>query len=253
MIVSNKNHPHTIKNIEEPIAYIKKEKATLPTMRSSLAKFNPYPEMNGGPSITESLSDQVTALELDLASRPSPPMTTTYNPPVQMSIWDLPLNITTTTVPVSATTKSISYKLAVQNQCIHTNQPKSKINVNKAAKTTPSPQQRQHQQQNQVQDPDKMDTNSTKSEISELSVSLTIQTLATTVSAMTEVVEGMKSVLKATNDDKKKREKKATKLRIQREKVNEQDRADERKEDTKEAKTIRSKNKAEAEERIKVE
>ena len=98
-----------------------------------------------------------------------------------------------------------------------------------------------------------MDTGSTKSEISEISASPTIQILATAVSAMTEVVEGIKSVLKATDDDRKKREEKATKSRIQREKVEEKDRADKRKEDKKEAKTIQRKDKAEVEERIKVE
>ena len=46
-----------------------------------------------------------------------------------------------------------------------------------------------------------------------------VQTLAMAVSAMIEVVEGMKSVLKAIDDDRKKREEKATKSQIQREKV----------------------------------
>ena len=68
LIVSNKDHSHTIKKIGELLAHLKKEKDTLPTMRSSLAKFKSYPEMNGGPPITESLSDQVAALELDFAS-----------------------------------------------------------------------------------------------------------------------------------------------------------------------------------------
>ena len=63
------------------------------------------------------------------------------------------------------------YKLAVQDQFIHTSQ--AKHNATKAAKTTPSPQQRQRQQQQQKQeqDPDKIDTDSTKSEKSEISAS----------------------------------------------------------------------------------
>ena len=47
VIVNNKDHPHTIKKIGELLAYLYKEKDTLPTMKSSLAKFNSYPEMNG--------------------------------------------------------------------------------------------------------------------------------------------------------------------------------------------------------------
>ena len=73
LIISNKDHPHTIKKIGELLAHLKKEKDTLPTIRSSLAKFKSYPEMNGGLPITESLSDQVAALELNLASQPVPP------------------------------------------------------------------------------------------------------------------------------------------------------------------------------------
>ena len=46
-------------------------------------------------------------------SQPVPPMTTTYNHPVQTSIWDLPLSITTTTGPILATATPILYKSAV--------------------------------------------------------------------------------------------------------------------------------------------
>ena len=69
VIVNNKDHPHTIKKIEELLAYLNMEKDTLPTMKLSLAKFNSYPEMSNGPPITESLSAQVAALELELASQ----------------------------------------------------------------------------------------------------------------------------------------------------------------------------------------
>ena len=50
-------------------------------MKSSLAKFIPYPEMNGGPPITESLSAQVAALDKEIESQPVPLITTTmYSP-----------------------------------------------------------------------------------------------------------------------------------------------------------------------------
>ena len=55
-----------------------------------------------------------------------------------------------------------------------------------------------------------------------------IQTLATTLSPMTEVVEGMKGELKATDDNRRKREKKVTKPEVQRGKVAKKDRVDER-------------------------
>ena len=135
LLVSNKDHSHISKKIGELLAYLNKEKYSFSTMISSLEKFNSYPEMNGGPPITESLSAQITALELELASQPVPPMTTTYNPPVQTSIWDdLPMSISTTTGPISATPIAISYKSAVQNQPVHTGKPKS--NATKAAKAT---------------------------------------------------------------------------------------------------------------------
>ena len=174
--------------------------------------------MNGGPPITESLSAQVAVLKLELASQPVPPMTTTYNPPVQTSIWDdLPLSITTTTGPISATSTATLYKSAIQNQPVHTGQPRP--NVIKAAKATPTPQQRQHHQQQQQQDSDKMNVASTKSEISEISVSPTIQTIATILSTVTQAVEGMKNDLIAIEENRTKRKVKAIKSRIQRENI----------------------------------
>ena len=61
-----------------------------------------------------------------------------------------------------------------------------------------------------------MDPDSTKSEISEISASQTIQILATIVSAITQAVEGMKSELKTKDKNRRKREDKAIKSRIQR-------------------------------------
>ena len=93
LLVSNKDRPHTIKKIGELLAYLNKEKDTLPTMKSSLEKFNSYPEMNGGPPVNESLRAKVAALDIELASQPVLPMTTTtYSPPASKKIiWnDLP-------------------------------------------------------------------------------------------------------------------------------------------------------------------
>ena len=185
LIINNKDHAHSIKKIGELLVQLMKAKDTLPTMISSLARFLSYPEMNGGPPITASLSDQVAALELQVASQFVPQMTTTHSHPVKTSIWDPPLNITTTTVQVPATTTPMTYKSAVQNQLATTTQ--SKSNQIQPAATTPSPQQRQQQRQQQQpdQDSDKMETGSTKSEISEISATPTIQTLVMAVSAMT--------------------------------------------------------------------
>ena len=150
MIVNNKDYPHTIKKIGELLTYLNKEKDTLPTMKSSLEKFNSYPEMNGGLPITESLSAQVAVLELELASQPVPSITiTAYSPPAaKQSVWevgaDLPQSITTTTGPIVATPAAILYKSVLQNQLIQTSQPKP--NATQAAKATPSPPQRQQQQ-----------------------------------------------------------------------------------------------------------
>ena len=151
------------------------------------------------------------------------------------SIWDPPLNITITTVQVPATTTLTTYKSAVHNQLATTTH--SKSNQYQPAATTPSSQQRQQQQRQQQrldQDSDKMKAGSTKSDISEISKSPTIHTGMTAVSAMTEVVVKIKSVLKATDDDRKNREEKAKQSRIQREKVEKKDRADEKKVDKKE-------------------
>ena len=116
-------------------------------MISSLARFLSYPEMNGGPPITVSLSDQVVALELEVTSQFVPQMTTTHSHPVNSCIWDLPMNITTTTVPVLTTTIPITYKSVVQNRLVTTDQ--SKSNQIQPAETTLSPQQQQQQQQQQ--------------------------------------------------------------------------------------------------------
>ena len=59
-----------------------------------------------------------------------------------------------------------------------------------------------------------MDTDLTKSEISEISASPTIQTLVTVLSTVTKAVEEMESDLKATDDTRMERETKATKSRI---------------------------------------
>ena len=64
-----------------------------------------------------------------------------------------------------------------------------------------------------------MDTDSTRSEISGISASPTIQTIATILSTMTQAEEGMKNNLKATKENGAKREVKATKSQIQRGKV----------------------------------
>ena len=136
--IRNKDHSHTIKKILELISHLKKEKDALATMRSSLAKFKSYLEMNGGPPITESLSDQIAALELEFTSQPVPSITTEYIPPAKTCIWDLPMNITTTIVLVLATTTHISYKSAVQNRLVTTDQ--SKSNQIQSAETTISPQ-----------------------------------------------------------------------------------------------------------------
>ena len=81
VIVSNKDHSHATKKIGELLAYMYKEKDILPTMKSSLAKFNSYPKMNGGPPITELLSAQIAVLELELELHPVPSIkATTYSP-----------------------------------------------------------------------------------------------------------------------------------------------------------------------------
>mgnify|MGYP005710625749 CR=1 FL=1 len=73
-----------------------------------------------------------------------------------------------------------------------------------------------------------MDTDSTKSEILEISTLPTNQPLATVLSAMTQVVEGMKNDLKTADRNRRRIEEKATKSRIQKEKVEKRDRADKR-------------------------
>ena len=68
LIISNKDHSHSVKKIRELLVQLMKAKDTLPTMILSLARFLSYPEMNGGPTITASLNDQVAALELQVVS-----------------------------------------------------------------------------------------------------------------------------------------------------------------------------------------
>ena len=113
LIISNKDHSHSIKKIGELLVQLMKAKDTLLTMISSLARFLSYLEMNVGPPITAPLSDQVAALELQVTSQFVSQMTTTHSYPVKTSIWDPPLNITTTTVQVPATTTPRLYKSAV--------------------------------------------------------------------------------------------------------------------------------------------
>ena len=204
-------------------------------MISNIARFLLYPELNAGPPITTSLSDQVESLELQVEARFVPKKTTTYSHPVKMRIQDPPLNITTTIVQVPATITPMTYKSAVQNQLATTTQSKSN-QIQPAAARTPQQQQQQHQHQQPQSDTDsdKMETGSTKSDILENSASPIIHTLATVISAMTEVVAEMKSVLKATDDNRKNREEKAKQSRIQRGKVEYKDRVDKRKVDKKE-------------------
>ena len=121
LLVSNKDYSHTFKKLGELLAYLDKKKHTLPTMTSSLEKFNLYPEMNGGPPVTELLGAQVAALELELASQSVPPLTTTtYSSAVNTSIWDdLPQSTTITTRPIAVIPTATTYKLAVHNQPVH--------------------------------------------------------------------------------------------------------------------------------------
>ena len=69
LIISNKDHSHSIKKIGELLVQLMKAKDTLPIMISSITKFLLYPELDGGPPITASLSDQVAVLELQVASQ----------------------------------------------------------------------------------------------------------------------------------------------------------------------------------------
>ena len=100
---------------------------------------------------------------------------------------------------------------------------------------------------------------STKSEISEISAPPTIQIIAIILSTVTQAVEEMKNDLKATEQNRAKREVKAIKSRIQRGKVEKKERAEEEKRreviqkaDKKRAAAIRRKDKEEAEESNKI-
>ena len=71
-------------------------------MKSSRAKFNSYPKINNEPSIIESSSALIEALDLELESHPISLTKTMYSPPAaNQSIWelgaDLPQSVTTTT------------------------------------------------------------------------------------------------------------------------------------------------------------
>ena len=72
-----------------------------------------------------------------------------------------------------------------------------------------------------------MDIASTKSEISEISATPTIHTLATILSTVTQAVEGLQSDLKATEENRAKREVKAIKSRIQKGNDEKKERAEE--------------------------
>ena len=110
-------------------------------MISCLARFMVYLEVNGGPPIGASLSNQVARLELQVKAQFVLQKTTMYNHPVKGSIWDLLLNITTTIAQSPAPTTLVMYKSVIQNQTATTIQ--SKSDQYQTAATTSSKQQRQ--------------------------------------------------------------------------------------------------------------
>ena len=142
LITNNKDHDIAIKKLGELQLHLTKEKGKIPTIISSFESVGSYPEVNGRPPIGDSMSDQVERLESQVKELFVPPQkNTTYNLPVRSSVWDLPMDITTTTAQSPAPTTPKTYKSAVQNQTIMTTQPKS--NQNRTVATTSSPQQRQ--------------------------------------------------------------------------------------------------------------
>ena len=64
MITNNKDHDLAIKKLGELQLHLMKEKYTIPAMISSFERFGSFPEVNSGPLIGASLSDQVERLEL---------------------------------------------------------------------------------------------------------------------------------------------------------------------------------------------
>ena len=72
LIINNKDHDIAIKKIGKLQLQLIKAKDTSPTMISSLAWFQSYLEVNGGPPINASLSDQVVRLELQVKAHFSP-------------------------------------------------------------------------------------------------------------------------------------------------------------------------------------
>ena len=124
----------------ENYKYLMKEKDTSPTMISSFGRFGEYLEVNGSAPTSDRMNDQVERLELQVKNLLVPTQKNIpYIPPVQSSLWDLPMDITMTTAPSLAPTTPKTYKSAVQNQKIMTTQPKS--NQNRTVATTSSPQQ----------------------------------------------------------------------------------------------------------------
>ena len=91
----------------------------------------------------------------------------------------------------------------------------------------PKQQQKQQQQQQELeQDSDKIEINSTKSVILEISATQTIHTLANQMSMVTQAIERLQNKLAATERKRSKREVKAVKLRIQRENNEKRDKAE---------------------------
>ena len=111
----------------------------------SFGRFGEYLEVNGSPPTSDTMSDQVEKLELQVKNLLVPTQKYVQNipdiPPVR-SLWDLPTDITMTTAPNPAPTLK-TYKSAVQNQPTKTTQPKS--NRNRTIAPIGSPQQRQQQ------------------------------------------------------------------------------------------------------------
>ena len=73
LIVHNDNYSDATNKLDKLIAYLYKEKFTLPTMISSFEQFHMYPEMNGGMPVDNTTRAKVAALNLELASQPVPP------------------------------------------------------------------------------------------------------------------------------------------------------------------------------------
>ena len=162
LLVNNDNYSHAKNKLEKLIDCLLKNKHSLQTMKSSLGRFQAYPEIDGGISANATTKEKVEALSLAPDIQPIPTEVSIQSTiSSNHSIWDDHSNkIVTTSVPNPSEITTHSYKSVVINSNMRTSPPSTK--------------QKGTYHQRQRQDLDKSDTESTRLELSVISETKTI-------------------------------------------------------------------------------